>query len=283
MPLKREKTYRINGVTMPSQKVKDYYDSLAQRYDEKYENLAMRHMRRIESEVIEHYLNHVESIIDIGCGTGLYALALGKRGYTVLATDISHEMIRRAASKASTLGSEIKITFLQHDIETQLDSKKKFDLAISMFGALNHVESLEKALQNIGDVLSPGGHLIFTIANDLSLRRLRIARKGHRFTDAVQGKYSKTSEFYVREAQKTLWTRYYTRKEVKDILRKCSFHVEKIGGIFLLVKPQYHSDSDNNLSRRLKIFMWLERKTRWLVPASFFSEYLIFVCRRNTS
>ena len=69
---------------MPYQEVKEYYDSLALTYDKKYENPAMNHMRRIESEVIEKYLNNVESIIDIGCGTGLYALILGKRGYRVL-------------------------------------------------------------------------------------------------------------------------------------------------------------------------------------------------------
>ena len=265
---------------MPYQKVKEYYDSLASTYDKKYENPAMDHMRRVESEVIEQYLDNVESILDIGCGTGLYALALGKRGYRVLATDISYEMIKVAASKADSLELGSKITFLQHDIGKQLPSEEKFDLAISMFGALNHVESLEKAFQNIGDVLLPGGCLIFTVANNLSLHRLRTARRTHRFTDVLGGKYPKTSEFYVREVKKRLWTRYYTREEVITLLKKSSFKVEKIGGIFLFIKPQYHS-SEYNLSREKEVLMWLERKTRWGFPINFFSEYLTFVCKRS--
>lgn len=255
---------------------------MAPTYDKKYENPAMHHMRRVESEVIEQYLDNVESIVDIGCGTGLYALALGKRGFRVVATDISYEMIKLAASKADSLELGSKIAFLQHDIEKQLPGEEKFDLAISMFGALNHVESLEKALQSIGNVLLRDGRLIFTVANNLSLHRLRTARRIHRFADAIGGKYPKTSEFYVREVKKRLWTRYYTRKEVRDLLRKSRFKVERIGGIFLFIKPQYHN-LEYNLSRKEEILMWLERKTRWGFPINFFSEYLIFVCKRSDS
>jgi len=265
---------------MPYQEVKEYYDSLALTYDEKYENPAMNHMRRIESEVIEQYLNNVESIIDIGCGTGLYALILGKRGYRVLAMDISDEMIQLAASKAEPVGLDTKITFLQHDIEKKLGNEEKFDLAISMFGALNHVESLKKALQNIGDLLLPGGYLIFTIANDLSLHRLGVARRNHGLTNMIEGKYPKISEFYVREVKKRLWTRYYTRKEVRELLKKCHFTVEKVGGIFFLVRPQYHN-AIHHISRKQEKAMRIERKMKWLFPVNFLSEYLIFVCKRS--
>lgn len=264
---------------MPYQKVKEYYDSLASAYDKKYDNPAMNHMRRIESEVIEQYLDNVKSIVDIGCGTGLYALALGKRGYNVLATDISYEMIKVAKLKAESLGLQNEITLLQHDIEKQLIIEKKFDLAISMFGALNHVESLKKAFKNIKDVLTPGGHFIFTIANSESLHRFRTAHKNHRLTDMVHGTYPKTSEFYVREAKKKLWTRYYTREEVKTLL-KSNFEIEKIGGIFLFVKPQYHNVK-YSVSKKKEVVMRLERTMRWVFPVNFYSEYLLIVCKEE--
>lgn len=192
--------------------------------------------------------------------------------------DISHQMVGVAVSKVHDPSG--RVAFLQHNIEERLTTDERFDLAISMFGLLNHVESLEKTLENIGNVLSPRGCLIFTVANYSSLRRLFAAARTLRFTDMLQGKLPKTEEFYVREVKKRLWTQYYNVREVKKLLRKSNFKTEKVGGIFFLLKPHYHHDS-GELTRSKKTLMQLERKMKWTFPINRFSEYLIFVCRRN--
>jgi ubiquinone/menaquinone biosynthesis C-methylase UbiE len=261
--------------------VREYYDSLAYKYDEKYENVTMSHMRHVESEVIRQYArDDLETVVDIGCGTGLHALVLGEKGHRVVGMDISGEMVKMATSKAKFLGLQDTVQFIQWDIENTLPGNPTFDLAISMFGALNHVESLERAFSNVKRILSPNGRFVFTAANYFSIYRLIKAGKSRRLTEMMRGDYPRTSKFFVSEVGKNLWTQYYTRSEIERDLRLSGFEVEKKGGILFFIKPQYHNSRDH-LSKKRRILMHLERKTKWMFPVSYFSEYLLFVCRNS--
>src|SRR5262245_12372384 len=65
------------------------------------------------------------SVLDLGIGPGTQAMQLARRGFSVTATDISGEAIRRARSKAEEQGFDI--TWEQDDI---LDTRftRQFDL-----------------------------------------------------------------------------------------------------------------------------------------------------------
>lgn len=261
--------------------VKDYYDTVAPIYDEKYVTPAFSHMRRVEWEAINQYVNRNQTIIDIGCGTGFHALDLARRGHHVVGIDISEEMLKKARSKALTEGLEEKVTFLQHDIEQPLDISQKFDLALSMFGTLSHVEHLEKALTTINGVLKSHGFFIFTIVNAKSLHVILKAVRGHTLFKTLKGKCPKTTEMYYPDVGKKLWGRRHSKKEVQTLLKKTNFSIEKIGGIILLTKPRSAIQSEKELPQWYRFFMRLEKSMKWMIPMNYISEYLLFVCRKE--
>lgn len=103
-----------------------------------------------------------ETIIDIGCGTGLLTIELGKQGYSMIGAEPSRLVLEVARKSPS--GEKVKW------IEGDALSLGEFnaDLAI-MTGhvAQFHLEdeAWEKALRSIYKALKPGGHLAFESRN----------------------------------------------------------------------------------------------------------------------
>ena len=81
------------------------FDSVAADYDgQKGNNALIQRMR----ETVWHTLTDVCSpgarLLDLGCGTGIDAIELARRGYAVLATDWSPQMVERTRARAAEAG-----------------------------------------------------------------------------------------------------------------------------------------------------------------------------------
>src|SRR2546421_12371271 len=63
-------------------------------------------------------------VLDVGCGPGRHALALGRRGYDVVGVDHSAEFIRLARDAAAT--DALAVTFEELDVR-DLDRPGEFD------------------------------------------------------------------------------------------------------------------------------------------------------------
>jgi len=76
------------------QKYANYYDILYQDKDYKKECDFLE-------KIFEKYSKkRINSILDLGCGTGSHSLILAKRDYEVSGVDLSSQMINRARNKA---------------------------------------------------------------------------------------------------------------------------------------------------------------------------------------
>jgi SAM-dependent methyltransferase len=98
-----------------------------------------------------------DRVLDVAAGAGGQTIAVAKRvGPTgsVLATDISLEILRYAKASATTLGLE-NVEILQADGET-LSLDPSFDAAISRVGLI-YFPDQHRALSGIRDSLKPGG------------------------------------------------------------------------------------------------------------------------------
>jgi SAM-dependent methyltransferase len=104
----------------------------------------------------------VQSVLDLGCGTGLMAAALSSRGYHVTGVDASPAMLDRARR---LLGPSAK---LYQRILPDLDISSVFDAAIATFDALNYLtpKELRTGLAAACAQLRPGGWLIFDLHTD---------------------------------------------------------------------------------------------------------------------
>ena len=98
-----------------------------------------------------------KKVLDWGCGSGIYAKLMTKKGAIVKGFDISEEMIKIAKRENPQLdlriGSGLKIPF-----------KEKFDIVIASL-ALHYLNNWNKALKEVSRVLKRGGFFIFSSGN----------------------------------------------------------------------------------------------------------------------
>ncbi len=135
------------------------FDTLAGSYDSWYEMPAGRFVDRIEREAVYSYLEPRAGmkVLDIGCGTGLYALDLADRGADVTGVDISRSMLERARAKAQD--AELDVRLLEADALQLPFGEQSFDAVLSVT-ALEFMPGLSAALREAFRVLKTGGRLV---------------------------------------------------------------------------------------------------------------------------
>ncbi len=94
-------------------------------------------LREWEESVVMKYLPAGCSVLDIGCGGGREAIQLARRGYRVVAVDLSRPQLDRARENAKKKGVEIK--FLKTDGLNLPD--EKFDAILLWAQLLGGIES----------------------------------------------------------------------------------------------------------------------------------------------
>ncbi|MFW6120150.1 MAG: class I SAM-dependent methyltransferase [Petrotogales bacterium] len=91
--------------------------------------------RRLLSEHSKHLSDDISNVLDIGCGTGAFALAFRERGFHVTAVDASPLMVKIA--KRNLNGSGVKI--LQGDFFEKLPfDDNSFDLLVASYVVHGH-------------------------------------------------------------------------------------------------------------------------------------------------
>jgi len=107
--------------------------------------------------------SQIQTILDLGCGTGGHAFPLAQKGYHVTGVDCSKEMLETAAAKSSFLEESQKPTFLLRDVR-ELNLGKKFDAVIAMFSVISYMitnEDLIAAFHAARRHLQAGGLFFF--------------------------------------------------------------------------------------------------------------------------
>ncbi|GER91053.1 hypothetical protein KDW_52150 [Dictyobacter vulcani] len=133
------------------------YAAWAASYDQ--ENNALI---ALEEAFVDPLLTRItyHKVLDIGTGTGRYALRFAREGKTVTALDQSPEMLAVAQKVAQD--EQLAINFLQasldHDLPFDTD---EFDLLLSAL-MLCHVQDIYHAVAEFARVTKKGGHLLIT-------------------------------------------------------------------------------------------------------------------------
>ncbi len=140
------------------------FNRYAQYYDLLYrEKDYPREVDYLETLLAKYATTNVQTILDLGCGTGRHAIMLAHKGYHVVGVDYSPAML--AVAQQNKLRAEALVEFVNGDICTvRLD--KKFDAAISMFAVMGYQtanERLEQALFTASHHLNPDGLFIFDV------------------------------------------------------------------------------------------------------------------------
>ena len=146
-----------------SRKVREMFTRIAPRYDllNHLLSLEMDRMWRARTARILQPILELEGakILDLCCGTGDLALALGKRAKgRVWGADFAHTMLVRAREKAvdaSVANGQRVIPFVESDALRLPFADGAFDLVTAAFGFRN-LANYEAGLLEIRRVLKPG-------------------------------------------------------------------------------------------------------------------------------
>lgn len=107
---------------------------------------------------------------DVGTGAGHLAVALAKRGVRVAAIDASEAMVAQVAQNASRAGVAGLVDPMTSDAQRLELGSATCDVVVAL-GLLPWVEQPELALSEMARITKPGGHVIVTMDNALSLTR----------------------------------------------------------------------------------------------------------------
>jgi ubiquinone/menaquinone biosynthesis C-methylase UbiE len=104
--------------------------------------------------------------LELGCGTGLAAVALAERGFALEATDLSDSMLEHARERVGRSGASDRIQLGYADAHDLPFLDDSFELVVAL-GLYPWLHSPKKATSEIARVLRRGGHLIATVGNRL--------------------------------------------------------------------------------------------------------------------
>ena len=124
---------------------------------------------------------HGKTVLDIGCGSGVYAVDFARRGARrVLGIDFSGSMLELARGEAATHGVAGACEFRRADF-TQADLKgERFDVVIAM-GVFDYLPEPESFLKKMAELASQNGRLIASFPGH-SIVRERARKLRYRFT-----------------------------------------------------------------------------------------------------
>jgi ubiquinone/menaquinone biosynthesis C-methylase UbiE len=140
--------------------MKEIYDNIGKIYDS-----TRKADKKILNGLVTRLLGdkHMKDlrVLDVGCGSGNYTIALKELGFNIEGLDISDTMLAHAKNKNGT------ITWHKGDA-TKLQFKDgEFDCIVSVL-ASHHMRDLESAIVELGRVVKKGGKLVlFTSTPEL--------------------------------------------------------------------------------------------------------------------
>jgi SAM-dependent methyltransferase len=131
-------------------------DHWAEREDIYYWAVSRHHRRFMKAAAI----GDADSVLDVGCGTGLSTCEAARAAHSGLAlgVDLSSRMLERARRHAQEQGLE-NVRFEQVDAQVHPFPPGAFSVAISRFGCMFFSEPVT-AFRNIAATLRPGGRLV---------------------------------------------------------------------------------------------------------------------------
>ncbi len=108
--------------------------------------------------------NTPKTVLELGCGTGSMTIELARRGYDVIALDISDEMLSVADQRAREAGAS-NIRFIQSDM-CSFELYGKVDAVVCCLDGINHLtarDELDSCFALVSNYLNNGGLFVFDL------------------------------------------------------------------------------------------------------------------------
>lgn len=203
--------------TRREEDVQDYFVRHAARFDGLYggDNMATRMFDRVfRKPMYQRYRLTIEALgnakdkkyLDIGCGSGRYAINLARLGATVVGIDFSTAMLDLANAYAADEGVTSKVDFVEADANRWMDETgDHFDAAFAM-GVFDYLDDPVATLR----------------------RMLKVADRAYLSLPAPE--FPRAQLRRMRYKRQNCPVYFFTRRQAEEL-------VEKAGGRILRIEP----------------------------------------------
>lgn len=203
------------------------------------------------------------SIIDFGCGPGIYTERFAQQGYEVTGVDLSRRSIRYAEKSADEKHLPVKYICRNY---LNLDLDREFDLAMLIYcdyGVLPPA-SRNQLLKTIHRHLRPGGKLLLDVCTLAALEKFEESRTWEVCSEsgfwsaepyiAINGNYRYPGNVTLRQtlvvtekaAQNYyLWDTYFSKEALEKEALDCGF---RVSGFFADVSGAVYQEDSPTLA-----------------------------------
>jgi 2-polyprenyl-3-methyl-5-hydroxy-6-metoxy-1,4-benzoquinol methylase len=142
---------------------------IAEYYDESYassdywaqEHEAVDALRRIRDEIVPSNGAAKKSLLDVGCGPGVFLTLAREAGFNVTGIELNAALADRARTRA-------KVEVLTGDLMSAQLGDRKFDV-ITLLDLIEHVPDPVGLLVRCREILNPGGQVVIYTPNHRGL------------------------------------------------------------------------------------------------------------------
>lgn len=253
-------------------------------------NVMARWARKRSLSVLLKAFKPGDRVLEIGCGTGIEAVFLARRGIQVVATDAAPGMIAAVSAKLAEGGSA-------HDLEGMIEpvlcpaqdladlvtryGESAFDGVYSSMGPLNCIPDLQPVADALTKLVRPGGRVVLGLLNRYcAWETLWYAR-------ALQPKLAFRRWGGEAEAtsradwQEEKFTCYYWNRSVIERAFEPNFRVAKREGLPWLMPPLYLDGLIKRAPRLFKVLSKMDRRFAHVWPAYDIGDHLLIQFERE--
>ena len=160
----------------------------AEKYSAFYDTSIGVEILRKETEYIRSWLSNCETIIDVGCGPGVFERELSD--LNVIGVDSSPEMIKIAKRKSK---AEFKVA----QAESLAFPDERFD-GVFFISALSFIGDYQKAIDEAARVLMPGGRIVALMCNTRSnYFKEKLEKGGYTIIDYLSERFNMGGEYMI--------------------------------------------------------------------------------------
>ncbi len=139
------------------------YSSFASVYDSLTFNVDYKKRAEYITDILKQNNINEGLLLDLACGTGSLSVELAEKGYEVIATDASADMLMEAQSKAFSQG--LNIMFLCQKMQ-ETDLYGTVGAVVCSLDSINHLDSardMEKTFQVLKNFVDDKGIMVFDV------------------------------------------------------------------------------------------------------------------------
>lgn len=254
-------------------KVGAYYDEDAPQFENRYwANKTLQKIRSSFREETERF--SFNNALEIGFGPGVDLLYFGKKypEKEFFGIDISEGMTSHAKNQIEKEKlSNVKVEKGSVEDIGTLFPGKKFDLIYVYFGALNTVEDLSRAADDLNKHLNPNGKIVLTVINKWYWAGMLLPMLKLKFTTAFR-RIRKTWGGYSPKRQ--LESKCYSPSEVKKAFK--GFRLLRRRG-YSISYPAWYQDNIREKLGGASNTLWEIDKALNKTPLWSKGEYTLFI------